>query len=329
LIPALLFFFAVFLQVYFEARRLNLPSIPKDEIPNLKQVIIRQGYLALPIIAIIAFIMMGYSPMRAGFYGVAVAWGISLLKKSSRMGFGKIVIAMQKAARAIVSVAIACACAGIVIAVIRSTGLGLKFTSAIIGLAGDNLLFAMVLTMLAALILGMGLPTAAAYVIQAALAAPALIQLGLLPIQAHLFIFYFSSISAISPPVPLAGFAAATLCDGDPLTVGVKAFRLGLAAFIIPYMFAFGPALLLIGSVQDLLIALPTALLGITAFAIGLSGWLWARTNVLIRMLFFASAMGLMLQGIVSDLIGISLLVAAILLQRSILRKAAQKNITM
>jgi TRAP transporter 4TM/12TM fusion protein len=320
LFPALLYFTAVFLQVYFEARRLNLPNIAKEDVPKLKTVIIKQGYLALPLVAIILFMMIGFSPMRSGFYGVITVWVISLVQKDSRMGAMKIATAMRSAAMSIVPVASACACAGIVIAVVRLTGLGLKFSSAVLGLASGSLILAMIFTMFAALILGMGLPTTASYVIQAALAAPALIQLGLEPVQAHLFIFYFSCISCMTPPVALASYAAAPICGGNPFIIGIKAFKLGLAAFIVPYMFAAGPAILLIGSPLDLLIAIPTAVLGIIALSISLTGWLWGRMNILIRFLFMISALGLMIQGVVTDLSGLGIFLVAILLQRSISR---------
>ena len=324
LFPALLYFFAVFLQVYFEGRRLNLPNIPKDEIPGLKGVLIKEGYLSLSLVAIIVFLMMGYSPMRSGLYGTITAWVLSLMKKESRMGIKKILVAMHSAATAIVPVAIACASAGIVIAVIRLTGLGLKFSSTILSLAGGNLILALILTMTAALVLGMGLPTTAAYIILAALSAPALIQLGLLPIQAHLFIFYFACISTFTPPVALAAFAAAPICGGNPFVVSIKAVRLGLVAFIVPFIFAGNTTILLIGSPIDILLAVPTAIMGAVALAIGLSGWLWGRLNILIRVCFLVSSLTMMIPGGMTDIIGLAIFIAAMLMQRAIVRRMAQ-----
>lgn len=311
-VPALLYYFAVFMQVYFEARRSNLTGIPSEEIQPLREVLRSGGHLSIPLIMIVYFMLTGYSPMRAGFYGVISVVAVTSIKRSTRMDLRKIVSAMVVTGRSVVPVASACACAGIIIGVVRFTGIGLKFSSAVLSISGGNLLIGLFMCMCASLVLGMGLPTAAAYILQAALAAPALVSLGLSPIQAHLFIFYFSCIAVITPPVALAAYAAAPICDGNAVTVGVKAFRLGLAAFIVPYLFAYGPGLLLIGSLGEIAICVITAIVGILLLSVSLTGWAWGRLHIVSRALFFLASMLLMIQGGTTDFIGVLLLAAGV-----------------
>jgi TRAP transporter 4TM/12TM fusion protein len=322
LIPALLYFFAVFLQVYFYARRHELPGIPPGEIHKASTIMKESGYLALPLLIIIGLMVTGTSPMRAGFWGVVSCVACSYLNKKTAMSPRKILEAIQSAANGIIPVAAACACAGIIIAVIRFTGLGLKFSSAITALSQGSLILAMVLTMFSSLVLGMGLPTTASYIIQSALTAPALITMGLMPIQAHLFIFYFACIAVITPPVALAAFTAAPIAEGNAVTVGVKAFLLGLASFIVPYMFAFGPGLLLIGNGLEITQAIITSLIGVACLAVGLSGWLGCNASPLVRVVFFAAALGLMMQGTLSDFAGFACIAVGVLLQFAAARKA-------
>lgn len=317
LIPAVLYFFTVFIQVYFEARRLDLPGTQENEIRKTGSVIRESGYLALPLLAIIIMLVSGYSAMRAGFWGVLLIIAVSAFKKETRMGIKKIYKAMEGAAMSIISVASACCCAGIIICVIRITGLGLKFSSAIMSLSGGNLALALVLTMLSSLILGMGLPTTASYIIQATLTAPALINMGLLPIQAHLFVFYFACIAVITPPVALAAYTAAPICGGNAVTVGIKAFQLGLAAFIVPFAFAYGPQLLLIGTAGDVLLAVVTSLIGCTALAMALSGWGYGKIPIILRGMMFIAALCMVIPGMKSDLIGGALILIFAVVQIS------------
>ncbi|RGY97718.1 hypothetical protein DXA13_13620 [Clostridium sp. AM58-1XD] len=314
IIPAVLYYVTVFLQVYFEARRTNLAGIPAKEIRSARQVIREGGHLSIPLIMILVLMLSGYSPMKAGVYGVLSVVLVTAIKKNTRMDLKKIVRAMVNAGRSIVPVSSACACAGIIIGIVRFTGIGLKFSSAVLSISNGNLMVGLTLCMCASLILGMGLPTAAAYVIQAALTAPALVTLGLQPIQAHLFIFYFSCIAVITPPVALAAYAAAPIAGGNAIKVGVKAFRLGLASFIVPYMFGFGPGLLLLGSIGDIALTLASALIGIVLFSAALSGWAGGRINTPCRVLFFLSAVLLMMQGGITDLLGAGIAAAGILI---------------
>jgi len=251
--------------------------------------------------------MQGYTPLLAGFYAVLLTIVISMVRKATRMNPRKVYAALEAGALSALPVAAACAAAGIVIGVVNLTGLGLRFSSLIINLSGGSLLVALVLTMVASLILGMGLPTTPAYVIQAALAVPALVNLGVPIIAAHLFCLYFAVISAITPPVALAAYAGASISGGNAMTTGFIATRLGLAAYIIPYMFVYGPALLTIGEPLDVVLAAVTALVGVVGLAAAAEGWLLGRMAVWERLLTLGSALLLIKPGWVTDLAGLIL----------------------
>ena len=308
-VPAILYFFSVFMQVLFEARRLNLPGTPANEIKRTRDVLKESGYLAIPLIIMIVMLVSGYSAMRAGFWGVILIIIVSTVKKETRMDLKKIYQAMESATKGIISVASACCCAGLIICVIRITGLGLKFSSAVMSLSGGNMVLALILTMISSLVLGMGLPTTASYIIQATLTAPALINMGLLPIQAHLFVFYFACMAVITPPVALAAYTAAPICEGNAVTVGIKAFRLGLAAFIVPFAFAFGPQLLMIGEPLGIIQAIVTSLIGCTVLAMALTGWGFGKITMLFRVVLFIAALCMVVPGTASDLAGVGLIV--------------------
>lgn len=315
-IPSILYFLAVFLQVFLEARRLGLASLSKEEIPNWRNVLLKGGVMLIPLIVIIVFLVRGYSPMRAGFYGIVSTFVCSFFNKANMLGPKKLLSATISAAKTIAPVACACASAGVIIAVIRFTGIGLKFSSVVLSLSQGNLFFALVLTMCTSLILGMGLPTAAAYIIQAALNVPALIQLGLLPIQAHMFIFYFACISAITPPVAIAAFAAASISGGKPMVTSIKAVKLGVVAFIVPYMFAYGPGILLIGTTLEIIQSFCTSVIGVLVLAWALTGWLGTVLHKVLRLILFAAALLLMHQGGITDLIGLGLAIIVVIHQR-------------
>ena len=321
LVPAVLFYVAVFLQTYLEARKNNLQGIPREEIEPLLSVVKRSGHLAIPLLVIIGFLIAGFSAMRAGFYGIISVFIVSMFKKESRMTPKKLAEALYLGARSSISVAVACACAGIIIGVLRLTGLGLKFTSAIMAISGGNLLIALLLTMVASIILGMGIPPTAVYVMQAALTAPALVQMGLLPIQAHLYVFYFSCMAGITPPVAICAYTAAPLCDSSPAKVGYKAFALALSSFVVPYVFAFGPGILLIGGVGEVVVSIVSCLLGIAMVAIGVVGWLGKPMNPILRAVLIASALLLMFQGVLSDVIGLAAGAAVVVIHALMTRR--------
>jgi TRAP transporter 4TM/12TM fusion protein len=314
-LPAILYYLAVGIMVHFEACKVGIHGLSRAELPSLKRVLWFGWHLCLPLIGIVAFLFNGYTPLLAGFYAVILSVAISMVRKATRMGPRKILAALEAGALNALPVAAACAAAGIVIGVVNLTGLGLRFSSIIISASGGHLLPALFLTMFASLILGMGLPTTPAYVIQAALAVPALVNLGVPVIAAHLFCLYFAVISAITPPVALAAYAGASISGGSAMTTGFIATRLGLAAYLVPYMFVYGPALLTIGRPTEVALAATTAALGVVGLAAAGEGWLLGRAPAWERVLLLAGALLLIKPGWKTDVAGLALLAIPLLNQ--------------
>lgn len=316
LVPALLYYLCLYFQVDLRAKRLNLRGLKKSELPNIWDVL-KKGFLFfIPLVIIVYMLVKGYSPMRAGLFAIGGVIIVAAVRTATRLSIKKIISALDFGARAILETAIACAAAGLVIGIITLTGIGLKFSSLIIDLAGGSLLLTLIFTMITSIILGMGLPTVAAYIVQVPLTIPALITLGVPPIAAHLFIFYFAIISAITPPVALAAFAAASIANSEPMRTGMVALRLGIAAFIVPYMFVYGPSLLLIGDPLKIFLTVITAIIGIVCMAAALEGWLLRNAFWYERIILVASALALIKPGLVTDSVGICLVVIVIALQK-------------
>lgn len=315
-VPALLYYLCLYFQVDLRAKRKNLRGLNKSELPNLWDVL-KKGFLFfIPLIIIVFMLVKGFSPMRAGLFAIGGVILVAAVQTATRLSIKKMVNALDFGARAVLETAIACAAAGLVIGIITLTGIGLKFSGLIIDLAGGNLLLTLIFTMITSIILGMGLPTVAAYIVQVPLTIPALITLGVPPIAAHLFIFYFAIISAITPPVALAAFAAASIAGSEPMRTGMVALRLGIAAFIVPYMFVYGPSLLLIGDPFKIILTVITAIIGILSMAAALEGWLLRNAFWYERIILAAGALTLIKPGLLTDSIGLSLIVIVIALQK-------------
>lgn len=307
IIPALLYFYTLFMMVDLEAVKSNLKGLPKEEIPVFKKIIVREGYLLLPIIVLIFVLSgLGASPVRAAMLGIITSIAVTYVKKETRLGIKGILEAMYQGAIGSVSIIASCGTAGIVVGVLNLTGAGLKFASAIVGLSNGILLLALFLTMLAALVLGMGLPTTASYLVCAAVAAPALVQMGLSPLTAHMFVFYYACISAITPPVALAAYAAAGIAKENPIKVGFIACKIGITAFIVPYMFAYGPSILWEGSFINILMTAVSGTIGVTLLAFGLQGTIMKiKINVVESVILCATSLLLIKPGIYTDLVGL------------------------
>jgi len=316
LIPALLYYLALFMAIHFEASRTGLSGVPKEERPRMKSVIMTKGHLFIPLVVIIYFMLAGYTPMYACIYATLAVVLIAFVRADTRMGLMKILGALEFGAKNMLPVAAACACAGIVVGIINLTGLGLKFTSFILFIAGDSLAPALIFTMIAGIILGMGLPTTAAYIVQAALLIPALIKLGVPVIAAHLFVFYFAIISAITPPVAMAVYAAAGISGSNIWKTGLAAMKAGATGFIVPFMFVYGPSLLLIGSPGSIIITVISASIGVILLSAGLMGWFLKEARLLERAILVAGAIFLIKPGLWTDLIGVGLLIVVVLLQK-------------
>ncbi len=285
LFPALIYFFSIFVMVHFEARKRNLTTIPQEELPVFKDEVKRGGHLFLSIVIIIALLVIGYTPMFASFWAILSILVLSSLRKDTRMSPVDILSALEEGARLAVPVSIACASAGLIIGCVFVSGMGLKFANIIVQLAGGSLWIALILTMIASLILGMGLTTTAVYITLAALVIPALVQMGVAPIAAHLFAFYFGLVSAITPPVALAAFAAAGIAGSNPMVTGVHSFRLGIAKYVLPFVFVFAPGMLFVGNWHQIVLAVIGGFAGIYALTIATEGWLLIRVNWPMRIL--------------------------------------------
>jgi TRAP transporter 4TM/12TM fusion protein len=316
ILPAFLYYLAVFLAVHFEARKQGLTGLPRADLPRVGLVLRERGHLFLPLVIIISTLMYGFSAPYAALMGILSIVPVVLLRKTTRheFSFRKLVEGLEAGAINSVIVALACASAGIVIGVIAQTGLGLTFTGLVRAAASDMLLPALILTMIAGIILGMGMPTTPAYIVQVALLVPALVRLGIPVEAAHMFVFYFAILSAITPPVAIAVYAACGISRSSVWDTSFTAVRLGLTGYIIPFMFVFGPSLLLIGDWDKVLLTAVTAATGVTMLAAGLSGYFLAPAGWITRIIFVAAALTLIRPGLMTDAVGLSLAVAAVLL---------------
>ena len=324
-IPALLYFAGVWLGVHFEPKRENRKGIPRSELPKLSTILKERGHLALPLIVIVYLLVAGYTPMRAALFAIILSILCSMIRKSTRMKPLEIVMGLERGARGVLSVLVACAAAGIVIGVVTKTGVGLKLASGLLDLSGGMLLPTMFFTMITAIILGMGVPTTANYVITSTIAAPAIIQMGVPVLCAHMFVFYFGIIADVTPPVALAAFAGAGIAGGNPLRTGINASKLAIAAFIIPYMFVLSPNLLMIDATAlNLITTTVTALVGMIALSSALIGFLADKATRIERIVLIIAGLLLIKPGIGTDVPGFVLfaIILAIQMRRSRARKA-------
>jgi TRAP transporter 4TM/12TM fusion protein len=306
LLPAVLYYLALFMTIHFEAKRLGMKGLPKADLPRLGTVLKERGHLFLPLVIVVGVLLAGYSAPFAALCGIASTVPTALLRRTTRqhVRLRNVVEALESGARNTVAVALSCACAGIVIGVIYLTGLGLEFTDLVLSAAGNHLLLALLLTMVAGIVLGMGMPTAPAYIMQTALLVPALVKLGVVIEAAHMFVLYFAILSAITPPVALAVYAANALSRAPLWESSLAALRLGATGYIIPFMFVFGPSLLLIGTPAQVTLTAVTAIVGVVALAGGLSGYLLAPASGWQRLLLVAAALALIKHGVYTDLAG-------------------------
>ncbi|MCF3934705.1 TRAP transporter fused permease subunit [Acuticoccus sp. M5D2P5] len=306
IIPAILYYLAVFVQVDFLARRQDLARAKTKSDTTLGHIM-RSGWRSIPLLVLVWMILVErYSPTFAAFWsiGAAVVLGVVMSAGKQRLLF--ILQALREAAFAMLPIATACAAAGVIVGVLMLTGMGLRMSSLMVDLAGGNLALLLVLTMVSSIILGMGVPATAAYIILAVLAAPALVELGVPPLSAHMFVFYFGTISNITPPVAVAAFVAAGISGASPSRVAIEAFRIGSAAFLIPFMFVYGPELLLIdASPWSVLHTLVTATLGIVFLAAAIQGWLFGTMPLVMRLAAVAVAILLVIQTIWTDIAGV------------------------
>jgi len=316
IIPAFLYYLAVFAMVHLEALKTGLVGVPREKLPIMKDVFKERGHLILPLIAIVYLLIKGVTPTFAAFYGILVAIAASYLRKSTRMSWRGLLMALEMGAKGSIGVAIATAVVGFIVGVSSLTSLGITLGDNMLAFAHGNLFATLVLTMITAIILGMGMPTTAVYIVGATIAAPALLKLGVAPLAAHMFVFYFGNISNVTPPVALAAFTGAGIAGASPSKVGWTAARLAAAGFLIPFIWIYSPALIAQGSLGEVLWALVTASVGVIALASGVQGYMLKSTNILQRVLLFVAAFGLIKPGLITDTLGISILVLVFLWQK-------------
>jgi TRAP transporter 4TM/12TM fusion protein len=306
LIPSILYYVACFSAVHFEAKRRGLVGVPRADLPRLGMVMRERGHLFLPVIAILVVMYSGYSSPMAALAGVVACFPVAALRRSTRhyVTFENFIMACVDGARNALPVAIACAAAGVVIAVVTLSGLGIVFTQYVVHLSQNFLLLALIFTMIAGIVLGMGMPTTPAYIIMTALLVPAIIKFGIAVPAAHMFAFYFAVLSAITPPVALAVFAAAGIAKSDIWKTGLAAVRIAATSFIVPFMFVYEPALLMIGDWPTIIWSSLTAGIGVLLFASGLHGYFLTASKVWESGALVCAGLLLIVPGLVTDFIG-------------------------
>ncbi len=316
IIPALFYYGALFAAIHFNAIRSGLRGIPRKELPILGHIMLRQGHLFIPLVVIFVLLLQGFTATYAAIISAASVIVLSWVRAESRITLRKGIGALRDGAEQTVPVAMATAAAGIVIGVVLQTGLAIRFTSFLVGIAGTSLLLALLITMAAAIILGMGMPTTAAYIMLAALLIPALIKLGVTPMAAHMFGFYFACLSAVTPPVALAVYAAASISKSGLWGSGLQAVKFAAAGFIVPFFFVYNPALLFSGPWIEIGRAVLTGTIGVIALAAGLEGYFIRIARPWERVIFVAAAFCLIDPGLLTDLIGLALLAVGLGFQK-------------
>jgi len=312
LVPAMLYFLSVFIMIDLQAGKRGLKGLKKELVPSLKHVLLRRGYFLIPLIVLIfSLVVLRTSVIRAALWAIVSVILVTAFNRKTPMGPSKIFEALFNGAKISIPIISACACAGLIVGVFLLTGLGFKITEIILRLSSGSTILALILSSFAALILGMGLPTTASYLICSAIVAPALIEIGFIPIAAHFFILYYACLSAITPPIALAAFAAAGLANANSMSVGFTAVKLAFAAYVVPFMFIYGPELLGQGRLSTIFIATVTAIIGIIVLSTGLQGWTWIGNKVISfpeRALLIFAAFCSIKPGFTTDVLGMTLI---------------------
>ena len=316
IIPAALYFFSVYFMVDLAAKKLNMKGLPKDMLPKFN-VLIRQFYLFTPIVVLIGALFMGYSVIRCGTLAMVTAAVVSWLTPY-KMGPKQLFQALDNGARMTLQLVAVCATAGIIVGVIALTGIGSRFSTVLLALADQSQFLALFFAMVVSIILGMGMPTTAAYAVAASVIAPGVVALGVEPLVAHLFIFYFAVMSAITPPVALASYAGSALAGSDPVQTSVESFKIGLAAFVVPYMFFFSPAMLLQGTGFEIAHVAVTAVAGVYLLSCAVQGWFLGHAGTVVRIGLLLGGLMTIAGGWLTDGIGLAIVLALIVIQKKL-----------
>lgn len=311
LVPALLYYFTVYVMVDLEAAKTNLVGLPSDKLPSFKKKL-KEGWPFLAPLVVLIYLLAesGSTPSLAAFWSIITVVVVAFIHPAYKFTVRDCLKCLESGGRGVVEVAAACATAGIIIGVITLTGMGLKLSMILVNLAAGSTLLLLILTAVVCLILGMGVPTTAAYLIVATLVAPALIKMGVYPLAAHMFVFYYAVVSMITPPVALASYAAAGIAQCSPMQVGVTSVRMGIVALIVPFMFVYGPQLLLVGTWPEVVQSIITSVIGCYALSVSIHGWFKVQLPLYVRAMFLIGGLGLIKPGSFTDIIGLVLIVA-------------------
>ena len=306
-LPAVIYYVSLFFMVDLESKKLGLRGLSEDEMPELRRLILDRGLLLLPVVLIVGYMIAGFTLMWSA---TSAAMGVVILswfRKSTRLGFFEILESLEKAGKMTIAVAIPCAVAGVIVGVVDDTGIGLKFSGMIVNLSKGLQFPALCMTLVACIIMGMGMPTAAAYIMSGTLLGPALAKLGLPVLAAHMFIYYFAILSMLTPPVALSAYVASGVANSNLSKTGWKAFQLSLAGFLVPFAFVYNPAMLFLGSTAQTAWVTFTCIIGVTSLAVSLSGILFTRLTATERVLFFIAAILLVVSEGLTDFLGFGL----------------------
>jgi TRAP transporter 4TM/12TM fusion protein len=305
IVPALLYFATIYFMVHLEAEKHGIAKVPREDLPRLGAVLRRGWHLLLSLVVLVTFLVIGFTPMMAAFWAIGALLVLSFVSPATRMSAIDIFAALETGVRSTIPVTIACACAGIIIGSIFVSGLGLKFTNGVIDLSGGYLILLLILTGLAAILLGMGITTTAVYITVAALIVPSLIEIGVEPIAAHLFAFYYGVVSTITPPVALASFAAAAIAGSPPMATAAESARIGAAKYLVPFVFVYNPSLLFVGPLWLTAYSTLAALVGVWGLSVALEGWLKGLLSGPVRIAAGCASIALMYPPLLS-LFGLS-----------------------
>ena len=319
---AILYYITLSMTVYVDANKRQIPITPKEERLNASKVM-KEGWLYLiPLVVLVTMLITGFSAQKSAFYAIIISIIVGFIKNKESMNPKRFAQALKEAASGIGPIAAACLVAGIVMGIINMTGLGLKISGIIISLADGRLIVALILAMLTSLLLGMGLPTSAAYMILAILVAPAIVDMGVSPMAAHLFILYFGALSTITPPVALSTFAAAGIAGSGLWETGIAAMKLAASGFIIPFIFCYSEELILVGSTGDIVFALCTATIGCCILSIALGGWFKVNLGAISRIILIPCAILLILpKPMIANFVGLAITVLVLFLEVKVLHK--------
>lgn len=328
IIPAVLYYLSALLVVDSIAVKEHLLGLPSKELPSVRKVMRERGLMGLPIVFIIVVILIGWSPMKAAFYATVLTFLLSLLSKETRPDVKRFFEALESGTKSVTSITISCAAAGIIVGILQLTGLATRISVQLVNLSGGNIYVAAVLTAFITIILGCGMPPTPTYVILATCLVRPLTEMGATPLAAHMFIFMFACVGALTPPVAITAYTAAAIAKSNPNKTGFASFRMGIVAYIIPFIFLLNPAILLEGDTVEVILAAATAILGVFCLTGAIEGYMFRYWSIVSRVLLGAASLMMMIPGTVTDLIGIALVAIAFVLDKLIFKPRSPEPVT-